>query len=130
MNQYEGFNRLYQDFILTLISYFPHNTQVLNKIQFYHELLEQFIKKDCRLPGRLFLSNVGMYAEYIFNKNEEYFKEIINTNSTNCIEKTIINEWDNMSELQKNNVWFYLQRLLFVLQNIDDDNDDGRQKQK
>jgi len=71
-----------------------------------------------------------MYAEYIFNKNEEYFKEIINTNSTNCIEKTIINEWDNMSELQKNNVWFYLQRLLIVLQNIDDDDDDGRQKQK
>ena len=118
--QYNAFNRLYDDFIVTLINFFPH----VSRIRFYRELFAQFMKADYRLPGRLFLSSVGPHSLQIFNKNDEYFMsgiEVTKTRDRAVIEKTIVQEWINMSDEQKNTVWFYLEKMLIIIMNIDDD---------
>ena len=120
--QYSFFNRMYDDFIVTLMNYFPH----VHRLQFYRDLCHQFIRSDYRLPGRLFLSSVGPHSIHIFNKNDDYFLsgvEVTKSSERAVIEKTIVNEWIRMSPEQKEVVWFYLQRMLMILAEIDDDND-------
>ena len=120
--QYSSFNRLYDDFIVKLIEFFP----TVHKIKFYRELFHQFKKADYRIVARLFLSSVGEHSTYIFNKDESYFLsgvEVTKTRERAIIEQTIIQEWMNMSEIQKETVWFYLQRMLIVVMDIEDDDD-------
>ena len=122
--QYSSFNRLYDDFIVKLIEFFP----TVHKIKFYRELFHQFKKADYRLVARLFLSSVGEHSMYIFNKDEAYFLsgvEVTKTRERAIIEQTIVQEWMNMSDIQKETVWFYLQRMLIVVMNIEDDDDYG-----
>ena len=76
--QYKAFNRLYDDFIVNLMNFFPH----VQKIRFYRELCHEFIKTDYRLPGRLFLSSVGPHSIHIFNKNDSYFMNGIEITKT------------------------------------------------
>ena len=122
IEQYRAFNVLYDEFIITLINFFPH----VHKIQFYRELFHQFKKTDYRLPGRLFLSSVAPHSIHIFNHNDNYFMsgiEITKTRDRAIIEKTIIKEWQNMTDEQKETVWFYLEKMLIVIMEIDDDDD-------
>ena len=82
------------------------------------------MKADYRLPGRLFLSSVGPHSLQIFNKNDEYLMsgiEVIKTRDRAIIEKTIVQEWINMNDEQKNTIWFYLEKMLIIIMNIDDD---------
>ena len=117
--EYNKFNRLYENFIDTLISFFPHIT----KIEYYNELFHQVMKNNYRLPAKYFLVNVGPYAEYILSENDDYFKNVIQ-NEQNSIEKTIITEWDGMTDVQRKTVWFYLKNLLQIVQNIEFDDEE------
>ena len=49
--------------------------------------------------------------------------EITKTRDRAIIEKTIIKEWQNMTDEQKETVWFYLEKMLIVIMEIDDDDD-------
>ena len=118
--QYCLFNRIYDDFIVTLMNYFPQ----VRRLQFYRDMFHQFVRSDYRIPGRLFLSSVGPHSIHIFNKNDEYFLngvEVTKSHERAIIEKTIVHEWLRMSEEQKQTVWFYLQRMLLILADIEED---------
>ena len=123
IEQYRAFNMLHDEFILTLIGFFPS----VRKIQFYRELFHEFKKTDYRLPGRLFFSSVAPHSIHIFNRNDAYFMsgiEVTKTRDRAIIEKTIINEWQNMTPEQKDTVWFYLEKMLIVIMDIEDEDDE------
>ena len=118
--QYNAFNRLYDDFIVQLMNFFPQ----VHKIRFYRELFHQFKKSDFRIPGRLFLSSVGPHSVEIFNHNDTYFMngiEVTKTRDRAILEQTIVKEWTCMTDSQKETIWFYLERMLITIMNIDDD---------
>lgn len=117
---YTIFNKLYEELILKLIEFFPPG----RKLYFYHEIFIQFKKSDYKLPGRLFLSSVAEHSLYIFNKDESYFMngiEVTKTRDRAIIEETIIGHWTQMSSTQREVIWFYLQSMLKVLMEINDD---------
>ena len=129
MDDYHAFNCLYEDFIIKLNEFFPYVT----KLHYYRELFIEFKRADYKLPTRLFLPSVADHSLQIFNKNEQYFMngiEITKTRERAIIETTIIKEWQNMSNEQKETVWFYLQQMLLVAMNINDfeTSDDAEKK--
>ena len=102
--QYNAFNRLYDDFIVQLMNFFPQ----VHKIRFYRELFHQFKKSDFRIPGRLFLSSVGPHSVEIFNHNDTYFMngiEVTKTRDRAILEQTIVKEWTCMTDAQKETIW-------------------------
>lgn len=128
---YDAFNRLYNDFILTLCDFFP----AVSQLRFYHELFNQFKRADYKLPSRLFLSSIAEHSLQIFNKNESYFIadggiEVTKTRSRAIIENTIVQEWQKMTDTQKDTVWFYLQQMLITVMNIEDDYEEGMAEQQ
>ena len=123
--QYQAFNQIYNDLFLKLIEFFPNAP----KLKFYHNLLEEFIKSDYRLPGRLFLSNVGPYCSYIIAQDEQFFKqELFGENKERFLHAVVLQEWDNMEENQKQLIWFYMNRLLMMITEIDEDDDSSSSK--
>ena len=128
-NGFHAFNCLYKDFIAKLQSFFPN----VYKLQFYRELFHQFRSSDYKLPARLFLSSVASHSVHIFNRNDEYFMsgiEVIKTRERAIIETTIIQEWKNMSDEQRDTVWFYLQQMLIVLMNETEQDYTGNEAEK
>jgi hypothetical protein len=114
--QYDAFNAVNNDLFLILIGFFPH----VSKIQYYHTLFTDCVKSNYKLAGKFFLKTVGPYYEQIINQDALFFKQELSKNASYVID-IIIKEWDNMSDEQKDTIWFYLKRLLFMITNIDDD---------
>ena len=54
--------------------------------------------------------------------------EVTKTRDRAIIEKTIINEWQNMTTEQKDTVWFYLEKMLIVIMDIEDEDDEQNYK--
>ena len=115
--QYDSFNVVNNDLFLTLIDFFPHVT----KIKYYHTLFTDCIQSNYRLAARFFLTTVGPYYEQILNQDDEFFKLELNKQNTTNVMEIIIKEWDNMTNQQKETIWFYLKRLLLMITNIEDD---------
>ena len=56
--------------------------------------------------------------------------EVIKTRERAIIETTIIQEWKNMSDEQRDTVWFYLQQMLIVLMNETEQDYTGNEAEK
>ena len=47
--------------------------------------------------------------------------EVTKTRDRAILEQTIVKEWTCMTDAQKETIWFYLERMLITIMNIDDD---------
>ena len=117
---YDMFNNMYDDFLCSLIQFFPNN----KRLPFYRELSNNIRSANYRYLARLFISSIAPHSIYIFNKDESYFlnKEgvITKTKSRAYVENALRNGWLELSQDQRNIIWKYLQSLLLIVSNIED----------
>lgn len=124
MHSYHTFNNMYDEFIKTIIGFFPQ----CKRLVFYHSLFTQIKSINHKLPGRLFMSSIASHSDAIFTKDVNYFLNtpgilITKTRERAFIEIAIKENWNRMSEGEREIIWYYLQQLLTICSQIIDDDE-------